>query len=86
MLAGQFKARDAVRYAFMSEAWQGSPDSSIPPSLDPNSIEIVQVVAENRERGIGAAMEIIRPARQKPYLSTPKDFFTDGGGLTGLLR
>lgn len=86
MLARHFKAHDAVRYAFMCEAWQGSEDCSIPPSLDPKSVEIVQVVAEDRERGIAAAMEIIRPAGQKPYLGKPVHGLTDGGILTGLLR
>jgi hypothetical protein len=86
ILAKQFIAHDAVRYAFIAEAWQGSPNSSIPPSLDPNRIEIVQVVAENRERGIGAAMEIIRPAGQKLYLSKPKQHYPTAGRLTGLLH
>jgi len=86
MMAKQFKAHDVVRYAFICEAWQGSPNSSIPASLDPNRIEVVQVVAENRERCIGAAMEIIRPAGQKPYLSKPGQHCPTGGRLTGLLR
>lgn len=86
IIATQFKAQDVVRYAFLCEAWQGSPNSGIPASLDRNRIEIVQVVAENRERGIGAAMEIIRSTGQKPYLSKPKQHFPMGGGLTGLLR
>jgi len=86
MLAKQFKAHDAVRYAFICEAWASQSSNSIPPSLDPYRIETVQVVAENRERGIGAAMEIIRPAGQKPYLSKPKEFVSTSGRLTGLLR
>jgi hypothetical protein len=79
-MAQRFKEEDVMRYAFICEAWQ-SPTPCNRPSLHPDRIEVVQVIVEDGARTIETAMEIIRPAGQKPYLSKPID-----AGLVGACR
>jgi hypothetical protein len=63
-----FKKCDVVRYAHVAEAWMGTKPASVRASMDPNRIEIVSLIVEDRDGACCGRREIIRPASGKPYL------------------
>src|SRR5258706_46439 len=63
-----FKEHDVVRYAFVAEAWRGAESASVRPTLDPNRMEGVTLIAEDCRGAIIAIREIDRPANGKPHL------------------
>jgi hypothetical protein len=77
-----------VRYAFVAEAWRGAESASVRPTLDPNRIEVVTLIAEDCRGAIIAIREIVRPANGKPYLGelewhdrSPKPRYSPFGNL-----
>ncbi len=63
-----FREHDAVRYAHVAEAWMGTKPALVRPTMDPNRIEIVSLIVEDRDGACSGTREIIRPANGKPYL------------------
>jgi len=56
-----FKKCDVVRYAHVAEAWMGTELASVRASMDPNRIEIVSLIVEDRDGACCGTREIIRP-------------------------
>ncbi len=81
-----FKLKGVVRYAFMAEAWMIDHTGADAKTLEnvvqgnvavselPNRIECIQIVAEDRERGVLGSFVISRDLEGKPTLSEFKRF------------
>jgi len=67
-----FKKCDVVRYAHVAEAWMGTKPASVRASMDPNRIEIVSLIVEDRDGACCGTREIIRPVNNKPHLAKLK--------------
>jgi hypothetical protein len=70
-----FKERNVDRYVFFSESWLAEKPAQlgIPPSEDPNRIEVVHYAAETRTQQCMGIQRIVRPKRGKAKLA-PLEF------------
>jgi hypothetical protein len=85
-LREMFRDRGVVKYAVIAEYWMGK----MPPvgesiSTDPDRQEVVAILAADKDRGIYATREIIRPERRRPYLGKLEMLANPSGRFTDLL-
>ena len=95
-----FKEKKVVMFTFMTEAWMVDSKSTTPQSISrlmrtregladhPDRREVVQIIAEDRERSIMGMYFILRPEHGKPTLSPfrKQESMETSGRMTGLLR